>query len=542
MKEKEIYPDEIFIDSENIPKFDTQQLEGRLEKPITKKTFWLLSVFLGLATVFLLGKIFYLQIAQGKILAERGERNSLRQEIVLPPRAIINDRNGIKLAWDEGELRKYIDSSGFSHILGYIGLPSKEDLEEWGVILMNEKIGKDGIEKKYENILRGTPGVKLVEIDSQNNITSESVQRLPKSEENFNITIDSGVQSKFFQIMDSVVKGYNFQGGAGVILDVNTGEILSLVSWPEYNPQDLESFLKDKNKPFLNRAIAGLYAPGSIVKPLIALAALNEGTISPEKQIFSSGSISIPNPFFSDKKSVFYDWKAHGWVDMKEALSVSSDVYFYEIGGGFENIKGLGIKKIEDYAKKFGFTSKTGVDLNGEEEGVVPSPELKARVNPTDPIWRIGDTYNASIGQGYFHITPVEMAVYAAALANNGRIIRPHLLLNNEEIQFKTIDPPISENYFNIVKEGMRMAVVEGTASGLNVPNIALAAKTGTAEIDVAKKYINSWIIGFFPYEKPRYAFAVVMEKGPYQSPVGALYIMRQLIDWMSIYTPEYLK
>ena len=542
MKEKEIYPDEIFIDSENIPKFDTQQLEGRLEKPITKKTFWLLSVFLGLATVFLLGKIFYLQIAQGKILAERGEKNSLRQEIVLPPRAIINDRNGIKLAWDEGELRKYIDSSGFSHILGYIGLPSKEDLEEWGVILMNEKIGKDGIEKKYENILRGTPGVKLVEIDSQNNITSESVQRLPKSEENFNITIDSGVQSKFFQIMDSVVKGYNFQGGAGVILDVNTGEILSLVSWPEYNPQDLESFLKDKNKPFLNRAIAGLYAPGSIVKPLIALAALNEGTISPEKQIFSSGSISIPNPFFSDKKSVFYDWKAHGWVDMKEALSVSSDVYFYEIGGGFENIKGLGIKKIEDYAKKFGFTSKTGVDLNGEEEGVVPSPELKARVNPTDPIWRIGDTYNASIGQGYFHITPVEMAVYAAALANNGRIIRPHLLLNNEEIQFKTIDPPISENYFNIVKEGMRMAVVEGTASGLNVPNIALAAKTGTAEIDVAKKYINSWIIGFFPYEKPRYAFAVVMEKGPYQSPVGALYIMRQLIDWMSIYTPEYLK
>jgi len=539
MKNTEIYPDEIFIDSENIPKFDTQQFEGRLEKPITKKTFWFLSVFLGSLSLLLLTKIFYLQVVQGKALTERGEKNSLRQEIILPPRAIISDRKGIRLVWDEGESRNYIDSPGFSHILGYTGLPSKEDLERKEALLMNEKIGKDGIEKKYESVLRGTPGVKLVEVDSQNNITSESVQSLPRSEENFNLTVDSRVQAKFFQIMASVAKGYNFQGGAGVILDVDTGEILSLISWPEYNPKNLESFLKDKSKPFLNRAIAGLYAPGSIIKPLIALAALNEGTISPEKQIFSSGSISIPNPFFPDKKNVFYDWRANGWTDMKEALAVSSDIYFYEIGGGFEDVKGLGIKKIEDYAKKFGFTSKTGIDLNGEEQGIVPSPELKAKANPTDPIWRIGDTYNASIGQGYFHITPVEMAVYAAALANNGKIIKPCLVscstLNVEQVG-------ISEKYFNIVKEGMRMAVTEGTASGLNAPNVALAAKTGTAEIGVAKKYINSWIIGFFPYENPRYAFVTVMEKGPSQSPVGALYIMRQIIDWMSIYTPEYLK
>jgi len=542
MKKTEIYPDEIFMDSENIPKFDTQQFEGRLEKPITKKTFWLFSVFLGLVVLFLLTKVFYLQVVEGQALAERAEKNSLKQEIVLPPRAIISDRNGVKLAWDEGDSRIYIDFPGFSHVLGYISLPSKEDVEKNPNILMNEKIGKEGIEKKYENVLRGTLGIKLVEVDSQNNITSESVQTPPQSEENFNLTIDSRVQSKFFEIMNSVLKGYNFQGGAGIILDVNNGEILSLVSWPEYNPKNLESFLGDKSKPFLNRAIAGLYAPGSIVKPLIAIAALNEGIISPDKQIFSSGSISIPNPFFPDKKSIFYDWQPNGWCDMKRALAVSSDVYFYEIGGGFEDVKGLGIKRIEDYAKKFRFTSKTGIDLNGEEEGVVPSPELKAKVNPTDPIWRIGDTYNASIGQGYFHITPVEMAVYAATLANNGKIIQPYLFFNNEKIQFKTIDPPILEKYFNIIKQGMRMAVTEGTASGLNTSSVNIAAKTGTAEIDVAKKYINSWVIGFFPYEKPKYAFAAVMEKGLHQSPVNALYIMRQLIDWMSIYTPEYLR
>ncbi|MCX6731444.1 MAG: penicillin-binding transpeptidase domain-containing protein [Candidatus Parcubacteria bacterium] len=540
MKDKEIYPDEIFIDSENIPKFDTQQFEGRLEKPISKQTFWFLSVFLGLLLLFLFTKIFYLQVVQGKILTERGEKNSLRQEIVLPPRAIISDRRGIKLAWDEGESRNYIDLSGFSHILGYTGLPSKEDLEAREALLMNEKIGKDGIEKKYESVLQGTAGVKLVEIDSQNNITSESIQSLPQGKENFNLTIDSRVQSRFFQIMASALKGYNFQGGAGIILDANTGEILSLVSWPEYNPKNLESFLKDKSKPFLNRAIAGLYAPGSIIKPLIALGALNEGTISPEKQIFSSGSISIPNPFFPDKKSVFRDWKAHGWVDMRKALAVSSDVYFYEVGGGFEDVKGLGITKIEDYAKKFGFTSKTGIDLNNEEEGTVPSPELKAKVNPGDPIWRVGDTYNASIGQGYFHITPAEMAVYASILANNGKIIKPCLVSCSISEVAQNVGIP--EEYFSIVKEGMRMAVTGGTASGLNVFNVALAAKTGTAEIDPAKKYINSWVIGFFPYENPKYAFAVVAEKGPYNSSNAALYTMRQLIDWMSIYTPEYLK
>jgi len=545
MKDTEIYPDEILIDSENIPKFDIQQFEGRLEKPITKKTFWFLSFFLGLLLFFLFTKIFYLQIVQGKALAERGEKNSLRQEIVLPPRAIISDRRGIKLAWDEGESRNYIDLSGFSHILGYTGLPSKEDLETEGALLMNEKIGKDGIEKKYENVLRGTPGVKLVEVDSQHNITSESVQSLPQSAENFNLTIDSRIQSHFFQIMASVAKGYNFQGGAGIILDANTGEVLSLVSWPEYDPKNLESFLGDKSKSFLNRAIAGLYAPGSIIKPLIALGALNEGTISPEKQIFSSGSISIPNPFFPDKQSVFHDWRPNGWCDMRRALAVSSDVYFYEVGGGFEGQRGLGIGKIEEYAEKFGLTSKTGIDLYGEEQGTVPSPELKAKSNTSDKIWRVGDTYNASIGQGYFHITPIEMAVYVTAIANNGKIIKPYLVARSSASNLEAELPSeiaIPEEYFQIVKEGMRMAVTEGTATALNVARVNIAAKTGTAQIDPVKKTVNSWVIGFFPYENPKYVFTVVMEKGPASSATGASYIMSQLIEWMSIYTPEYLK
>lgn len=548
IREQEIYPDEIFLDAKNIPQFDKQQFEGRLEKPISKKAFFLLSIFFASVIFFFFAKTFYLQIAQGGAFAERAEKNSLKQEILFPPRAVIKDRTGVKLAWEENGLRKYTGLKGFSHILGYTGLPSPADLESADAFLPNALVGKEGVEKKYENLLRGERGVKLVERDSYNNIVSESAQNEPSPSDDLVLAIDSRIQSQFFKIIESVISERVFSGGAGVIMDVSTGEIISLVSWPEYDSrilsagepkEEIQNFFQDKNKPFLNRAISGLYAPGSILKPIVALGALNEGTVSSDRQIFSAGSISIPNPFFPDKKSVFYDWKAHGWVDMRRALAVSSDVYFYEIGGGYEGVKGLGIKRIGEYSSRFGLDSKTGIDLNGESAGVIPSPELKEKNNPNDPVWRIGDTYNASIGQGDFQITPIEAAVYASALANNGKILQPRLFLNGD-IKQRQIDIP--ENYFNVVKEGMRMAVAEGTASALNVPGVAIAAKTGTAEVGSAKKYVNSLVIGFFPYEKPRYSFAVVLEKGPYHNVVGAPYAMRQLIDWMSIYTPEYLK
>ena len=552
-----IHPEEIFMDSENVSEFDTSQFEGRLEKPISKKTFAYFSAALGLMALFFLVKLFYLQILEGDKFAQRSERNNLKQEIITPFRGIIYDRNKIKLAWNGENGRTYAPVSGLNHILGYVSLPSKEDFQENRGIFANMVIGKSGVEKKYESFLKGAAGVKLVEIDSQQNIVSESVQTPPQDGKSLDLTIDSRIQSQFFNLIESIAKERDFKGGAGIIMNVKDGSILSMVSWPEYDSQILseggpaeiiESFIKDKNKPFLNRAIAGLYAPGSVIKPLIAAAALNEGIISPQKQIFSSGSISIPNPFFKDKKSVFRDWKAHGWVDMRRALAVSSDVYFYEIGGGFEDIKGLGINKIEKYAEMFGFGKKTGIDIDGEMTGVIPAPELKSKDNPNDPTWRIGDTYNTSIGQGYFLVTPIEIAVYAAAVANGGEMVKPRLAGNavNEEDGKNDNDPqegrvPISESYFRVIKEGMRMAVTEGTAQGLSTPNVKIAAKTGTAETG-GKIYTHSWVLGFFPYENPKYAFTVVLEKGPAGNLIGAPYVMRQLLDWMAINTPEYFR
>ncbi|MEW5907640.1 MAG: penicillin-binding transpeptidase domain-containing protein [Patescibacteria group bacterium] len=547
----EIYPDEIFLDSKNIPQFDVYQFEGRIEKPIGKRTFITMTVFFIMVGIFFVGELFSIQILEGKTLRERSEKNSLRIDYILANRGIIFDRNGETLAWNEPDARLYIDWNGLSHVLGYVGLPSEEDLQKIDNLPLKQILGKDGIEKRYNDILGGKPGMKIVETDVENNIISESIQNHPEEGKNIKLTIDAKLQSQFFNIMESVMKDRGFHGGSGIIINVNNGEILSLVSCPEYDSEILSKgepeekimeFLNDANKPFLNRVIAGLYAPGSIIKPLIAIAALNENIISSQKQIFSAGYISIPNPFFPDKQSIFKDWKTHGWIDMRKAIAVSSDVYFYEIGGGFEEQRGLGIKKIEDYTKLFGLDSLTGVDLYGEEIGIVPNPDLKEKFEPNDPIWRIGDTYNASIGQGYFQVTPVEMAIYASAIANKGKIIKPHLILEDNIQDYTLRSLNISEDYFNIIHEGMRLSVKEGTASALNVFGAEIAAKTGTAEIGAGKKYVNSWVIGFFPYDHPQYAFAVVMEKGPSANLVGSPYVIRQLIDWMTIYTPQYLK
>ena len=505
-----IYPDEIFLDSRNISGFDTSHFEGRLERPISKKTFVYLVFFIGIFGLFFVSRIFFLQVFKGEELLARSNRNSLKKELMPSLRGAIYDRNGVAMSWNGENGREYGEVVGSGHILGYTGLPTKEILESDKNISSEEIVGKDGIEEWYDKFLRGTHGINLIERDSQGNSVSESVQTDPKNGDKLTLNIDSKIQEYLFATMGSVIKDKGFEGGSAVILDVNDGNVLAMTNFPEYDPKVLSDggptslingYINNKNKPFVNRAVSGLYAPGSIVKPLIALAALNEKIISPEKKILSTGSISIQNPFFPDKKTVFKDWKAHGWVDMRHALAVSSDVYFYEIGGGFEDIKGLGINKIYEYAKKFGLGEKTGIDLGGEKEGVVPNQQVKEKNNPNDPTWRVGDTYISAIGQGYFLTTPIEMAVYAASIANNGKIVTPKLVKNENfypPAQPKDIDIP--EEYFKIAKEGIRMVVTEGTAQGLSFPDLKIAAKTGTAEVGGSKNYIHSWIIGFYPY------------------------------------------
>ena len=226
---------------------------------------------------------------------------------------------------------------------------------------------------------------------------------------------------------------------------------------------------------------------------------------------------------------------------MVQAIAVSCDVYFYEIGGGYQGQKGLGIANLEKYAGLFGIGEKTGVDLPNEKGGVIPSPEWKAKNFKKDP-WRIGDTYHTAIGQYGFQVTPLEMTRAVGAIANDGTLVSPHYILGDTIKENQKVNLNINRNYFEIVKSGMRQAVTSGTAVALNVPYVSVAAKTGTAQLGVAKNKVNSWVMGFFPYENPRYAFVVMMEAGPSTNSIGASSIMRQLLDWMSVNTPEYFK
>lgn len=572
IKSKEIDLDEIFMDSKNISGFDTERFEGRLEFPLSAVSLKIIVFSFIIVFLFLVLESLNIQVLRGEYFKRRAENNSLKSLFIYPPRGEIYDRNGVPLAWNEPYnhcfetgttslsnlnqeclsfsnteetefQRKYIDKNGFSSTLGFLGLESNISTS---TLFANFKTGKDGIEKLYNQNLLGNPGIKIMEVNSVGEIVSYNTRELPESGEKITLTLDSRVTSKLSEILGQTAEDRGFQGGAAIIMDVKSGEVLAISSYPEYSSEVLSKgfdkelindYLKNEKNVFLNRVISGVYAPGSVIKPMIALGALNENIISPNKVILTHGSISLENPYSPGKFTLFRDWKNHGEVDMYRALAVSSDVYFYTIGGGYAGIKGLGISKIKKYAEMFGFNKKTEIDLIGEKEGVIPGPELKAKLNPEDSDWRIGDTYHASIGQGNFQTTPIEMAVYASALANKGKMLTPYLVYGTASTERK-IDIP--EKYFDVVHKGMRMAVTDGTAKGLSDLNFEVAGKTGTAEI--GKKYVNAWLIGFWPYENPRYSITVVLERGDPHNLVGGVYVARQLLGWMQWNTPEYIK
>ena len=547
----EIDPDEIFLDSSNLPKFDNHQFEGRLVSPISKRNITLLSIFFILIFFIFAAKVWSLQITEGEKYSKRSENNRLRHVALFSPRGVIYDNKGKELAWNvfgedkEFALRKYTDLVGFSHILGYVKYPAKDSS---GFYYNEDYVGKTGVEKFFNGNLLGENGLKIIETNALGKVESESVIRPPKEGGNLTLSIDADVQNKFYESIAGLAERAGFSGGAGVIMNVENGEVLSMVSYPEYSSQimsdgkdggSIRAYLEDDNKPFLNRVIDGLYTPGSIVKPFVALGALTEKIISPSDTIFSGGSITVPNIYDPSKPSVFTETRAHGYVDMRKAIAESSNVYFYEVGGGYENQKGLGILNIEKYMRMFGFGSDFPEGFFSGKSGVVPNPEWK-KENFGDSQWRIGDTYNTSIGQYGFQITPMQAVRAVSAIANGGKILNPSIVFNPPNPVAGFIN--IKDEDFQVVKEGMRGAALYGTAAGLNIPQVEVAAKTGTAQLGSSKKFVNSWAIGFFPYKNPKYAFAVLMERGPTVNLIGGVYVMRELLDWMSVNTPQYLE
>jgi penicillin-binding protein 2 len=503
--------------------------------------------------VIFLFKFYSLQVVHGAFYKERSENNKLKQNLIVAPRGIIFSREGERLAWnqksDDGSeydfpLRRYNSAPGLSGLLGFIKYPAKD---KSGFYYEEEFIPKDGVELYLNEMLSGRNGLELIETSVDGSVVSQSVIKPPKDGENAALSIDSRVQTFMYKTIEDLSGKVGFQGGGGVILDIHSGEMLAMVSFPEYDSavmtegkdaEKIQSYYKNPNNPFLNRVLSGLYTPGSIVKPFLAFAALEEKIISPSKEIVSTGKLVVPNPYNPDNPTIFRDWKAHGATDMRRAIAVSSDVYFYQVGGGFEGQKGLGIYNIKKYLEMFGFTKKTGFDFEKEAAGTIPDPEWKEET--FDDIWRVGDTYNTSIGQYGTQVTPIQAVVAVSALANGGHMVTPSILFTGTSTIAYTGKVEGSEDSFHVAREGMRMSVTEGAASGLNTSAVHVAGKTGTAELGARKQFVNSWVIGFWPYENPKYAFTIVMERGPVTNLVGATYVMRQTLDYMARETPEY--
>ena len=548
---REISPDEIFLDDINLPAFDKSQMEGRIERPLGVGSVLALGALFILVVFIFGGRLWQIQIMEGEQYAERSRNNTLKTTPLFAERGGIADRTGEPLAWNapnpahpEFLARRYTPRSGSAHTIGFLKYPTKDSS---GFYFRNDFSGIAGAEREYNEALAGENGVRAIELDVRGNTVSESLVEPPHRGNDLRLSVDARLSEALYGFLMERIRAAHFEGGAAALMDVSNGEIIALTSAPEYIPQILADgadseriarFVSDPKKPFLDRAAAGLYAPGSVVKPLLAAAALEENIISPEKKILSTGSISIPNPYDKARTSVFNDWKAHGWVDMRGALAVSSDVYFYEIGGGFEEQKGLGIGLMEKYYRLFGLGEALADPLLGQASGTIPSPAWKKIAFPNDQ-WRIGDTYNTAIGQYGMLTTPLQMLRAIGAVANSGSLLEPSLIVG-ETANARRV--PVSEEYLRVAREGMRRAVTEGTAGGLYFPFVSIAAKTGTSEIGVAKKKVNSWVVGFFPSDAPRYAFVALLEKGPRENTIGGVFVMRQFFEWLAATAPEYLK
>ena len=419
-------------------------------------------------------------------------------------------------------VRSYALGEKAATVLGYTSKVTDEDMAD-SYYDNNDRKGRAGAEATYEADLRGEHGRIFFDRVSKNfQLTA------PKPGQTLVLNIDQAIQQQLYQTVSNVLRTQGLKYAAAVVQNPNTGEILGLVSFPGYDNNDLVSELSQTDyeryfispgQPLFNRAISGRYSPGSTIKPLEALSALKEGTITPRTTITDlTGYITVPNIYHPEIEYRFHDFKIRGTVDLKQAITVSSNIYFYSVGGGYGNIVGLGLERLEKYFKLWRIDQPLGIDLPSEGSGFVPTADWKQE--RTGEPWFIGDTYNISVGQGDLGVTPLWLSSYVSAIANGGTIYRPTVaksVLDRDQKIVKTFVPeklvelPYDRATFNIVRDAMRNVVLEGTGKGLKDLPVEIAAKTGTTEV-VKYGKTNSSVMLYGPYTNPEIAMSIVIE------------------------------
>ncbi len=430
--------------------------------------------------------------------------------------------------------REYIYPKEFAHLIGYTGLSP--------VSLSPVVEGKGGIEQHYDEYLQGIPGSKIIQVNSRNEKIQEFDTSDPVPGQSIILYVDLGLQKLAFDLLEEAVTGPDSKADAGVVIaqDPSSGGILALVNYPSFDSQKMVSDITTEELveiersgkfPFFNRAIAGTYAPGSIFKMVMGSAILEEGVATPYDTIFCPGYISVAG-------YTFRNWKldGHGTVDLLRAIQVSNDPYFYIMGGGYEGVRGLGIERINKWASLFGYGSKTGIDIPGEEEGFVPYEGYKD--------WYLGDTYITSIGQGDFLATPLQINMVTSYFANGGELISPRVVASiGGDVPEKNIlaQDLTSETTMAYIREGLKRAAEPG---GTGYPffdfpslfGIDIAGKTGTSEYTdtQGRERTHALFTVWGPYENPEISLTVFLEGGG-GGAGDAAPIARELFDyWFS--------
>lgn len=422
--------------------------------------------------------------------------------------------------------REYTHDPAYSHLIGYTGKMNAEEYEAHlgeGYAL-DDFIGKTGIEYAYELVLRGKNGNERVEVNSRGIQTSILSSIDPVPGENIHMTIDPKLQALLYEKLSAMVEEQKLPGASAVILDPRTGAVRAMVSYPSFDlnafaggidSETYKKYIEDERRPLFNRSISGEYPSGSTFKMVVAAAALEEGVITRNTTVQSTGGLRIDQYFFPDWRS-----GGHGTVNVIGALSDSVNTFFYLAGGGDnETTTGLGVDRITEYGRKFGLDSTTGIDIPGEADGFLPSKAWKEEYK-NEP-WYIGDTYHLAIGQGDLLVTPLQVAYYTSIFANGGTAYKPHLVSHTTNEYGETIqtfsaqiqnEQVVSPTSINTVREGMRDAVLNGSARSLQQLPVSSAGKTGTAQFGSGEK-THSWFSAFAPYDSPEIAIAVLVEE-----------------------------
>lgn len=474
--------------------------------------------------------------------------------------------------------REYLLGDYFSVVLGYTGEISLDNLiaSDNGKYVLGNLVGKTGIERQYEPILVGIPGKSIVEVDASGRVRQETSVTTAMAGHDLHLTIDAEVQQHLGDMVTLGLKEYDAWAGSAIIANVRTGEVLGMVSLPTYNNnvfnstdgQALQNVLDDPRGLLINRAVSGLYPPGSTVKMAVGAEALQKGVItastlvSSDPQVIRVGEWTFPD--------WTYTWGRgpYGMLDLPSAIAVSSDTFFYKVGGGYPpeckslvwqgdatvstgtacQVAGLGVDGLVQAFKMFGFGQPTGIDLPDEASGLVPNPVWKESVR--GEAWFLGNTYHISIGQGDLLASPIQVLNLANIVATDDMTPRLHLLGNINEFAASSSsiaglaqrdEKPVYLENLQVVREGMVKAVSQGIVYPLRGGVVKVAAKTGTAEFGTLNSKgeydTHAWVVGFAPAENPQISFVFMLESGGGSSNTAAL--ARKFVDW---YFGEFIK